>query len=189
MCACLPSINLLLEKHWKKKPSPNRPRTGWKNNVHRANGKAMNIFNTLTDHTHVSTVSRAPQSQPQPSQMSFDVELAMLTGQPMTKTSREHAPSSDEYRAHRMNSSDGRREGWLAPAKDVKGDTRRNIGSMFGLTSLNRSKNGLSTPICTAEDRDNTPSPCRPDEIWAGPRPEPTALHMCPSCRICPPEP
>ncbi|KAG7152417.1 hypothetical protein HYQ46_011741 [Verticillium longisporum] len=53
--------------------------------------------------------------------MTFDVELAMFTGQPVDEASAEPEVKGSDVR---INSFEGRREGWLAPRVDGAVESR-----------------------------------------------------------------
>ncbi|KAM5344694.1 hypothetical protein ACJ41O_010556 [Fusarium nematophilum] len=118
VCACLPSLNLLIEHHIRKRRrqrhNPNWPRE-------RAPGNStikrhLRWVSSTTDPS--DPPASRPRRNPAPRRsIDLDVELAMLTGQPVRLRS-ERLASGDSLSCrpldHRLNSGDGRREGWLS---------------------------------------------------------------------------
>ncbi|KAM0270413.1 hypothetical protein ACHAQH_009471 [Verticillium albo-atrum] len=146
ICACLPSVNLLFERHQsarKRSPARNVPRTGrWGSSKETTSHWWDTVAGKRTvDATAMTAASQAPATTlPQPAmaevaperpaphrQMTFDVELAMFTGQPVDEASESELKGFDTS----INSFDGRREGWLAPRAD--GDVeQRDFNQIMG---------------------------------------------------------
>ncbi|CRJ81656.1 hypothetical protein BN1708_001944 [Verticillium longisporum] len=145
ICACLPSVNLLFERHQsarKRSTARNVPRTGrwspavdktshwWDTVTGRRTADATAL--TTTSQTPATALSQTAMTEVAPSQqqtcppshhrqMTFDVELAMFTGQPVDGASAEPEVKGSDVR---INSFEGRREGWLAPRADGTVESR-----------------------------------------------------------------
>ncbi|KAH7243709.1 uncharacterized protein BKA55DRAFT_596070 [Fusarium redolens] len=115
VCACLPSLNLLIEHHVRKRRrerNPNWPRERTRTSLFK---KRFRWISSSTEH-----MSSRP-NRPSDGMIDLDVEMAMLTGQPVRlRTGRTASAGSHEVRPldHRLNSGDGRREGWLSRDQD-----------------------------------------------------------------------
>ncbi|KAH8885462.1 hypothetical protein GQ53DRAFT_355473 [Thozetella sp. PMI_491] len=107
VCACFPAINMLLERRWRssKALSPNSPRTrgrwvkSWRTKL-----ELLTTWNGPEPPlpTHAKMVEREDPA-------SFDLQLAMLTGRPV-EDAIQIGPQ-----LKRVQSYEGRREGWLRP--------------------------------------------------------------------------
>ncbi|KAI1498946.1 hypothetical protein F5X99DRAFT_420227 [Biscogniauxia marginata] len=101
ICACLPSVNILIEKHWagrlRSVCDPNSPRT-------------ISGPKAKESTSPASSTARETSCYP----LDFDVEQQMLSGKPIHMGQGEY-PSSGIYGGglSLINSVEGRREGWL----------------------------------------------------------------------------
>ncbi|KAF4949524.1 hypothetical protein FGADI_8821 [Fusarium gaditjirri] len=115
VCACLPSLNLVIEHHVRKR---RRARNAtWPRNRSRTSlfKKRFRWISSSTEHMP------SRPNRPSDGMIDLDVEMAMLTGQPVRlRTGRTASVGSHDIRPldHRINSGDGRREGWLSQDQD-----------------------------------------------------------------------
>lgn len=115
VCACLPSLNLLIEHHVRKRRrarNPNWPRDRTRTSLFK---KRFRWISSSTEHMP------SRPNRPSDGMIDLDVEMAMLTGQPVRlRTGRTASAGSHDIRPldHRLNSGDGRREGWLSQNRD-----------------------------------------------------------------------
>ncbi|KAF4971533.1 hypothetical protein FZEAL_9817 [Fusarium zealandicum] len=119
VCACLPSLNLLIE-HSIRKRRREQANPQWPRERHVQSSTVKRHFRWVSSSTtpsappasHQSTENRHAERM-----TDLDVEMAMLTGQPLRlQTGRCESVDSLACRPleHRLNSGDGRREGWLS---------------------------------------------------------------------------
>lgn len=118
VCACLPSLNLLIEhnirKRRREKQNPKWPR---QRNALSSIKRHFRWVSSSTDPS-LQRPSRACMKKRNSDRMiDFDVELAMLTGQPVRMRSAGGV-SADSLHCrpldHRLSFGDGQREGWLS---------------------------------------------------------------------------
>ncbi|SCV53949.1 related to integral membrane protein [Fusarium fujikuroi] len=115
VCACLPSLNLLIEHHVRKRRRARN--SNWPRDRTRASlfKKRFRWISSSTEHMP------SRPNRPSDGMIDLDVEMAMLTGQPVRlRTGRTASAESHDIRPldHRLNSGDGRREGWLSQNRD-----------------------------------------------------------------------
>ena len=148
VCLCLPSINLIFERAASRNTTRNRPRTIYQrfSNSRKKNSAGISERTTVFFHEDESTASGAAEMTAAPV-ADFDAELAMFTDEPHTEGVTEPPPSiiganaddlvwenaGDGVRIScvRINSDDGRKEGWLtgnpgAGASQVASTSTRN---------------------------------------------------------------
>ncbi|KAF4999851.1 hypothetical protein FDECE_11382 [Fusarium decemcellulare] len=120
VCACLPSLNLLIEHQIRKRRrEQHNPR--WPRQIKAEMSTVKRHFRWISSSTDPSAPhapSRPSTAHPTGDRMiDLDVELAMLTGQPV-RIRQDRWGSADSIACrpldHRLNSGDGRREGWLS---------------------------------------------------------------------------
>lgn len=150
VCACLPSLNVLIEHHFSRRgrESPNQPRT---REMHTSTPR-KSLRGSTTRTTEASPrcgidpaqndnqPQNQNQNQNQPTRQDFDVELAMLTGQPV-KLSTRQSESLESVDSHllraRIDSVDGRQEGWLSRNREA---LERAHGADYIMNMVERSK-------------------------------------------------
>ncbi|KAF5552453.1 Clock-controlled 8 [Fusarium napiforme] len=121
VCACLPSLNLLIEHHVRKRRrarNPNWPRDRTRTSLFK---KRFRWISSSTEHMP------SRPNRPSDGMIDLDVEMAMLTGQPVRlRTGRTASAGSHDIRPldHRLNSGDGRREGWLSQDRDEQDEVQ-----------------------------------------------------------------
>ncbi|KAF5628715.1 hypothetical protein F25303_10348 [Fusarium sp. NRRL 25303] len=121
VCACLPSLNLLIEHHVRKRRrarNPNWPRDRTRASLFK---KRFRWISSSTEHMP------SRPNRPSDGMIDLDVEMAMLTGQPVRlQTGRTASAGSQDIRPldHRLNSGDGRREGWLSQNRDEQDEVQ-----------------------------------------------------------------
>ncbi|KAI7770549.1 hypothetical protein LZL87_002920 [Fusarium oxysporum] len=121
VCACLPSLNLLIEHHVRKRRrarNPNWPRDRTRTSLFK---KRFRWISSSTEHMP------SRPNRPSDGMIDLDVEMAMLTGQPVRlRTGRTASAGSHDIRPldHRIDSGDGRREGWLSQDQDKQGEVQ-----------------------------------------------------------------
>jgi len=121
VCACLPSLNLLIEHHVRKRRrarNPNWPRDRTRTSLFK---KRFRWISSSTEHMP------SRPNRPSDGMIDLDVEMAMLTGQPVRlRTGRTASAGSHDIRPldHRINSGDGRREGWLSQDQDEQDEVQ-----------------------------------------------------------------
>ncbi|KAF5558422.1 integral membrane protein [Fusarium mexicanum] len=121
VCACLPSLNLLIEHHVRKRRrarNPNWPRDRTRTPLFK---KRFRWISSSTEH-----MPSRPNG-PSDGMIDLDVEMAMLTGQPVRlRTGRTASAGSHDIRPldHRLNSGDGQREGWLSQDRDEQDEVQ-----------------------------------------------------------------
>ncbi|KAF5562586.1 Clock-controlled 8 [Fusarium phyllophilum] len=121
VCACLPSLNLLIEHHVRKRRrarNPNWPRDRTRTSLFK---KRFRWISSSTEHMP------SRPNRPSDGMIDLDVEMAMLTGQPVRlRTGRTASAGSHDIRPldHRLNSGDGRREGWLSQGRDEQDEVQ-----------------------------------------------------------------
>ncbi|KAF4435352.1 integral membrane [Fusarium acutatum] len=121
VCACLPSLNLLIEHHVRKRRrarNPNWPRDRTRTSLFK---KRFRWISSSTEHMP------SRPNRPSDEMIDLDVEMAMLTGQPVRlRTERTASAGSHDIRPldHRLNSGDGRREGWLSKDRDEQDEVQ-----------------------------------------------------------------
>ncbi|WKT48500.1 Zn(2)-C6 fungal-type DNA-binding domain [Fusarium oxysporum f. sp. vasinfectum] len=121
VCACLPSLNLLIEHHVRKRRrarNPNWPRDRTRTSLFK---RRFRWISSSTEHMP------SRPNRPSDGMIDLDVEMAMLTGQPVRlRTGRTASAGSHDIRPldHRINSGDGRREGWLSQDQDEQDEVQ-----------------------------------------------------------------
>ncbi|XEU94807.1 hypothetical protein FSHL1_000091 [Fusarium sambucinum] len=161
VCACLPSLNLLIEHHIRKRRRQRQTQTDG-----RDRSRASMIKR------HFRWMSSTTHTPPQPSRptnpdgmIDLDVEMAMLTGQPVRlRSERLSSTESLGLRPldHRLNSGDGRREGWLSQEQDDQDELQDSKFIMKMVQdSRTRAEEGAKESWCP---------------VWDGPR-DPLASH------------
>ncbi|KAI1634381.1 hypothetical protein F4809DRAFT_665628 [Biscogniauxia mediterranea] len=169
ICACLPSINILIEKRWSGRflPSrdPNSPRTVSGTKGKRYNSGFSSWWSSRV--TQPTTQSASPafsrtEGSPRES-VDFDVERQMLSGRPIHMGQVEHSDSSIHGRnLSLINSAEGRREGWLVQEEE---DPARNMAdnSLGGGGGIRRTVE-ISLQLSRATGNEFLLS----DKIWDG---------------------
>ncbi|KAF0643854.1 hypothetical protein FPSE5266_07137 [Fusarium pseudograminearum] len=134
VCACLPSLNMVIEHHIRRRRRQRETQTD-----RRDRSRASMIkrhFRWMSSTTHASPPPSRPPNRASGGMIDLDVEMAMLTGQPVRlRSERLSSTESIGLRplGHRLNSGDGRREGWLSQVyggliTDLRGDVRQFYG-------------------------------------------------------------
>jgi len=126
VCACLPSLNLLIEYHIRQRRRQRQTQTGGRDRSGASVIKRHFRWMSSTTHNTPPQPSH-PTNRPSVGTIDLDVEMAMLTGQPVRlRSERFSSTESLGLRPldHRLNSGDGRREGWLSQDQDELQDTK-----------------------------------------------------------------
>ncbi|KAF5707079.1 integral membrane protein [Fusarium mundagurra] len=121
VCACLPSLNLLIEHHIRKRRRSRNPNWPYDRTRTSLFKKRFRWISSSTEH-----IPSRP-NRPSDGMIDLDVEMAMLTGQPVRlRTGRTASAGSHDIRPldHRLNSGDGRREGWLSQDRDEQDEVQ-----------------------------------------------------------------
>ncbi|KAK2015793.1 integral membrane protein [Colletotrichum eremochloae] len=126
VCACLPSINILHERLGKREPkfSGNRPRTAHEIKQRNQNSHSSSyLWSLMTGKQTTSAPTESPTAERTSSpqfRTNFDTELAILSGQSIAENPQKDeqgtvtAQHAENWGCKpRINSIDGRREGWL----------------------------------------------------------------------------
>ncbi|KAJ4135187.1 hypothetical protein NW768_004808 [Fusarium equiseti] len=172
VCACLPSFNLLIEHHIRKRRRERTP----------SEARDRSRASMIKRHFRWISSSTGPSAQPtrptnrasngmidldraSDGMIDLDVEMAMLTGQPVRLRS-ERLSSTDSVGLrpldHRLNSGDGRREGWLSQDQDDQDELQDSKFIMKMVQdSRARAEEGAKESWCP---------------VWDGPR-DPLASH------------
>ncbi|KZL70404.1 integral membrane protein [Colletotrichum tofieldiae] len=158
VCACLPSVNVLFKRHQSSRERArdfNVPRTGRFGSTPRED--FYNWWDTVTRKTR--TVDTTNVTAPQPDTLSqaslvaagrqsrlvplttFNHDLALLSGRSVHETSETELKKFDL----RVNSSDGRKDGWLSP--QTEGDVERAQRNVAGTRIWSTIWDGRSTDI------------------------------------------
>ncbi|KAF5668086.1 integral membrane protein [Fusarium heterosporum] len=118
VCACLPSLNLLIEHHVRRR----RRERGQSWPHDRQASMIKRHFRWISSSTDPSAHPSRPHpvNRPSDGMIDLDVEMAMMTGQPVRLRTERLGSTDTDIRPldHRLNSGDGRREGWLSQEDD-----------------------------------------------------------------------
>lgn len=162
VCACLPSLNLLIEHHVRKRRRE-RNQT-WPRDRTQAS-MLKRHFRWISSSTDPSQPPRPhPVNRPSDGMIDLDVEMAMLTGQPVRLRTERLGSTGSDIRPldHRLNSGDGRREGWLSQDQDDQDELQDSKFIMRMVEdSRARAEEGAKESWCP---------------VWDGPR-DPLASH------------
>ncbi|KAI0594935.1 integral membrane protein [Biscogniauxia sp. FL1348] len=169
ICACLPSINILIEKHWGGRllssRDPNSPRTVSDTKRKRYNSRFSSWWGSrVTQPTTQSSspVLSATEGSPRDS-VDFDVERQMLSGKPIHMGQLEHSNSSVHGRnLSLINSAEGRREGWLTQEEEDPAGNMAN-SSLGGHGEIRKTVE-ISLQLSCATGNEFR----LPDKIWDG---------------------
>ncbi|CEF84523.1 hypothetical protein FGSG_13487 [Fusarium graminearum PH-1] len=163
VCACLPSLNMLIEHHIRRRRRQRETQTD-----RRDRSRASMIkrhFRWMSSTTHASPPPSRPPNRASGGMIDLDVEMAMLTGQPVQlRSERLSSTESIGLRplGHRLNSGDGRREGWLSQDQDDQDELHDSKFIMKMVQdSRARAEEGAKESWCP---------------VWDGPR-DPLASH------------
>ncbi|KAH7262935.1 integral membrane protein [Fusarium tricinctum] len=163
VCACLPSLNLVIEHHIRRRRRE-RNQT-WPQDRTQAS-MFKRHFRWISSSTDPSQPPRPPHPVNRPSEgmIDLDVEMAMLTGQPVRLRTERLGSTGSDIRPldHRLNSGDGRREGWLSQDQDDQDELQDSKFIMKMVEdSRARAEEGAKESWCP---------------VWDGPR-DPLASH------------
>ncbi|RGP77298.1 hypothetical protein FLONG3_4596 [Fusarium longipes] len=163
VCACLPSLNLLIEHHIRKRRQ--RRRQSQTDGNRSRPSMIKRHFRWISSSTHASPQPTRPMNRVSDGMIDLDVEMAMLTGQAVRlRPERLSSAESLGLRplGHRLNSGDGRREGWLSQDQDDQDELQDSKFIMKMVQdSRARAEEGAKESWCP---------------VWDGPR-DPLASH------------
>ncbi|KAL6922815.1 hypothetical protein FSST1_000089 [Fusarium sambucinum] len=164
VCACLPSLNLLIEHHIRKRRRQRQTQTDGRDRSRASMIKRHFRWMSSTTHNTPPQPSHPP-NRPSAGMIDLDVEMAMLTGQPVRlRSERMSSTESLGLRPldHRLNSGDGIREGWLSQDQDDQDELQDSKFIMKMVQdSRARAEEGAKESWCP---------------VWDGPR-DPLASH------------
>ncbi|GKU04339.1 unnamed protein product [Fusarium langsethiae] len=132
VCACLPSLNLLIEHHIRRRRRQRQTQTDGRDRSRASMIKRH--FRWMSSTTHASPQPSRPTNRASGGMIDLDVEMAMLTGQPVRlRSERLSSTESIGLRPldHRLNSGDGRREGWLSQDQDDQDELQDMYGGFI----------------------------------------------------------
>lgn len=169
VCACLPAINLMLEKHNAARVSQNRPRTrfvssimAWKNSLGSSILKSIHVTQVRHEDVNTTGASRSPWY--------VDEEIGLQdirAGGRRSTTSKSYNVEVDQLligRCTRLSSKDGREEGWLSPRNSEPGGSGADVAS--GTSDPTVSPRGVTLQQLRQDPREILV----PDRIWDGKR-------------------
>ncbi|KAI6767569.1 hypothetical protein HG530_005578 [Fusarium avenaceum] len=145
VCACLPSLNLLIEHHVRRRRRE-RNQT-WPRDRTQAS-MLKRHFRWISSSTDPSLPPRPhPVNRPSDGMIDLDVEMAMLTGQPVRLRTERLGSTGSDIRPldHRLNSGDGRREGWLSQDQDDQDELQ---DSKFIMRMVEDSRSWFEEDVC-----------------------------------------
>ncbi|KAF5026441.1 hypothetical protein F66182_1474 [Fusarium sp. NRRL 66182] len=159
VCACLPSLNLLIEHHIRTRRRERRPSCPRERKAHSSTMKRHFRWVSSTTDPSAKPPSQHAADRTCGGMIDLDVEMAMLTGQPVRLQSQRREseePLGLRPLEHRLNSGDGRRDGWLSSDRDDR-DERKDATFIMKMVegSRARAEEGAKESWCP---------------VWDGPR-------------------